>query len=133
MKQLLTIAAMIALFWGTALAGEAPFVVPVDKDGIQRVEIVGGDYFFKPKHIVVKVNVPVELSVRKETIIVPHDIIINAPEANITINESLSRDPKTYFFVPSKVGKYPMYCSKKPPFLSSHREKGMEGVLEVVE
>jgi len=133
MKHLIRITALIALFVGTALAEEAPFVVPADKDGLQRVEVVGGDYFFKPKHIVVKVNLPVELSVRKETIIVPHDIVINAPEAGITISESLSRDPKVFFFVPTKVGKYPMYCSKKPPFLASHRDKGMEGILEVVE
>ena len=117
----------------TAFAADPPTVVPIDKDGVQRVDIVGGDYFFKPGHIVVKVNLPVELNIRKETYIVPHNIIIDAPEAGIKVNESLSRDPKAITFTPTKVGTYPMYCDKKPPFLASHREKGMEGVLEVVE
>ena len=122
----------------TALAADpptaaAPTVVPIDKDGVQRVEIVGGDYYFKPGHIVVKVNVPVELNVRKDTYIVPHNMIIDAPEAGIKVNESLSRDPKAITFTPTKVGSYAMFCDKKPPFLASHREKGMEGVLEVVE
>jgi plastocyanin domain-containing protein len=117
----------------TAFATDPPTVVPIDKDGVQRVDIVGGDYFFKPGHIVVKVNVPVELNVRKETIIVPHSIVIDAPEAGIKVNESLSRDPKAITFTPTKAGSYAMYCDKKPPFLASHREKGMEGMLEVVE
>ena len=117
----------------TAFAADPPTVVPIDKDGVQRVEIVGGDYFFKPGHIVVKVNLPVELKVRKETYIVPHSIVIDAPEAGIKVNESLARDPKAITFTPTRAGSYAMYCDKKPPFMSSHREKGMEGLLEVVE
>jgi hypothetical protein len=31
------------------------------------------------------------------------------------------------------VGRYPFYCDKKLFFMAGHREKGMEGVLEVVE
>ena len=111
----------------------APMIVPVDKDGVQRVEILGSDYFFKPAHIIVKVNLPVELNVRKDGYIIPHNIVIEAPEAGIKVNESLSRDPKAITFTPTKAGRYPMFCDKKPPFMSSHREKGMEGMLEVVE
>lgn len=110
-----------------------PVVVPIDKDGVQRVEILGSDYFFKPGHIVVKVNVPVELKVRKDGYVIPHNIIIEAPEAGIKVNESLTRDPKAITFTPTRAGTYPVYCDKKPPFMASHREKGMEGVLEVVE
>jgi hypothetical protein len=117
----------------TACAGDVPFIVPMDKDGVQRVEVLGGDYFFKPRHIVVKINLPVELSVRKDGWFVPHTIVIDAPEAGIRVNESLSRDPRVIAFTPTKVGSYPFYCDKKPPFLASHRDKGMEGILEVVE
>ena len=116
-----------------AVATAVPVVVPIDKDGVQRVDILGGDYFFKPARIVVKVNVPVELNVRKDGYIVPHNIVIEAPQAGIKVNESLSHDPKTIKFTPTKVGKYPMFCNNKLPFLPSHREKGMEGLLEVVE
>ncbi|MDA8414169.1 MAG: cupredoxin domain-containing protein [Desulfobacteraceae bacterium] len=142
MKRTILIAALFILSTLTqtfasdppeAAPAAPPVVVPIDKDGVQRVEIVGGDYFFKPAHIVVKVNVPVELIVRKETLIVPHNIVIKAPEAGIKVNESLSRDPKTISFTPTKTGKYPMYCDQKLLFFASHREKGMEGLLEVVE
>ncbi|GFE61055.1 cupredoxin domain-containing protein [Geobacter sp. AOG2] len=114
-------------------ADGVPFIVPVDKDGAQRAEVLGGDYFFKPNHIVVKVNQPLELLVRKDGWFITHSFVIDAPEAGIKINESLSHDLKTIAFAPTKVGSYPFYCEKKPPFLASQRGKGMEGVLEVVE
>ena len=112
---------------------EEIFKAVIDKDGVQRVDIVGGTYFFKPNHIIVKVNVPVELKVRKDGWFVPHNIVIKAPEAGIDFDESISTDPKIIRFTPTKVGVYPFYCSKKLLFFESHREKGMEGKLEVTE
>ena len=105
----------------------------IDDDGVQRVVILGGGYFFKPDHVIVKVNVPVEMLISKEDGFIPHNFIIEAPEAGIEVDESLSSDPKVVRFTPTKVGKYPYYCSKKLLFFEDHREKGMEGVLEVVE
>ncbi len=112
---------------------EKVFRATVGDDGVQRVEVLGGSYFFNPNHIIVKVNVPVELIVRKEPGIVPHNIVIKAPEAGIDFDVSMASEPKLIRFTPTKPGTYPMYCSKKLFFFESHREKGMEGVLEVVE
>ncbi len=133
-KLLFVIVAVVGALFLTAAAPEPATVVPMGKDGVQRVDMVGGSYFFKPDHIVVKVNVPVELKVTKESgfSLVPHDIVAKSPEAGIVFQESLSSTPKTIKFTPTKVGKYPLYCSKKAPFSKSHREKGMEGVIEVV-
>jgi len=117
----------------TAAGMQETYRATIGDDGIQRVELVGGSYFFRPGHVIVKVDVPVELTVRKDGWIVPHDIVIDAPDAGITVRESLSAEPKVIRFTPTKAGRYPFYCSKKPPFMASHREKGMEGVLEVVE
>jgi len=105
----------------------------VDKDGIQRVNMVGGGYFFDPDHIIVKVNIPVELKVKKEAGITPHDIFINEPEAGIVFGESLEKEPKIIKFTPKKPGKYQFYCTKKLLFLKSHKDRGMEGVIEVIE
>jgi len=109
------------------------FKTAIDKDGIQRAEITGGEYFFDPYHIIVKINVPVELRARKRPGIVPHDIIVNAPEAGINFKEDLSKETKVIKFTPKKTGKYPIYCSKKLLFFKSHRERGMEGMIEVIE
>lgn len=126
-------ALFILAFTSLAMAETAPFLAAIDEDGVQRVEIMGGGYFYKPDHITVKVNVPVELKVRKEGGIIPHDFVIDAPDAGINVKESLSSETKVIRFTPTKVGTYPFYCSKKPPFFKSHRDKGMEGVLKVVE
>ena len=123
------------------LAGSAPafaqdqkevYVAKVDPDGVQRVRLEGGGYFFKPNHIVVKVNVPVELLASREGGIVPHNLVIKAPEAGIAVEEDLATDIKKIAFTATAVGKSPLYCSNKLLFFASHRERGMEGILEVV-
>ncbi len=118
----------------TAVAqGEkAVYVATVDPDGVQRVRIVGGEYFFKPYRIVVKVNVPVEFLASREAGMVPHNLIIQAPQAGIAVEADLATEPKKVGFTATAVGQYPIYCGKKLLFFASHREKGMEGVLEVV-
>ena len=103
-----------------------------DQDGVQRVRVVAGSYFFKPAHIVVKANVPVELTASRESGVTPHDLVIHAVEAGLAIKEELATEPKKITFTATKPGKYAIYCSKKLPLMASHREKGMEGVLEVV-
>jgi plastocyanin len=99
-----------------------------DPDGVQRVRVVAGSYFFKPNHIIVKAGVPVELLVAREAGMVPHDLLIE--EAGV--KQELSTEPTRISFTPRKAGRYVIYCSKKPPLMASHRERGMEGVLEVV-
>jgi plastocyanin domain-containing protein len=109
------------------------FKATIDNDGIQRVTILAGNYFFNPDYIIVKVNIPVELTISKESGITPHIFLIKEPEAGIVIEESLSTEPKTIKFIPNKVGKYPFYCPKKLLFFKSHRDQGMEGIIEVIE
>lgn len=108
------------------------YIAKVDPDGVQRVRIEGGGYFFKPNHIVVKVNVPVELLASRESGVTPHNLVIKAPDAGISVEEELAAEPKKITFTATAVGKYPFFCSKKLLFFASHRERGMEGILEVV-
>ena len=80
-----------------------------------------------------KVNIPIEIRIKKEPSLTPHRFILSAPEAGINIKESLSSEPKTVSFTPAKTGEFHFYCDQKLLFLKSHRERGMEGVLEVRE
>ncbi len=118
-------------FAGSANGRQKVFHATTSTDGVQRIEVLGGDYFFDPDHIIVKANVPVEFTIKKDSIIVPHNITIEAPDAGIEVSDSLSRTPKVIRFTPTKPGKYTFYCTKKLLFFKSHRDKGMEGVLEV--
>lgn len=134
LKYLSLIIISLIIYLSTNAMGEQKrFVASVDQDGVQRVEIIGGDYFFTPNDIVLKVNVPVEFKIRKEKGFTPHDIIIKAPEAGMDITEGISTEPKIIKFTPTKTGTFPFYCGKKLPFSKSHRERGMEGIIEVTE
>ncbi len=124
---------MLMLVAGSVTAAEKKeFTAKVDPDGVQRVEVLAGSYFFDPNYIIVKVNVPVEMKVTMESGIIPHDIVMNAPEAGMDFKLDLSSDtPQVIRFTPTKTGTFPLYCDKKLLFFESHREKGMEGTLEV--
>jgi plastocyanin len=78
------------------------------------------------------VNVPVEITIKKESGFAPHDIVLHAPEAGIDFKVELSTEQKVIKFTPTKVGKYPFYCDHRFLFWS-HRAKGMEGILEVTD
>lgn len=123
-----------ALFFVSDTHGKIKtFKAVIDKDGIQRVEVIGGEYYFDPNHIILKVNVPVELKIKKESGVVPHNIVINEPDAGIVFNENMGKEPTLIKFTPRKTGKYSFDCDKRFLFFKSHKDKGMEGVFEVVE
>jgi len=112
---------------------EKRIVAKIDADGVQRAEMVGGDYYYDPNYIVVKVNKPVELKAKKAPGYVPHNLKANSPEAGIVFSIDLKGDPQPVKFTPTKTGKYPIFCDKSLLWMKSHREKGMEGLIEVVE
>lgn len=112
---------------------EVVYQATIAADGVQHVQIEGGGYFFKPNRVIVKVNVPVELSVSVEKGWIPHTLVIQSPGAGILVDEELSSDAKNIRFTPTAAGKYPFYCRNKLLFFKSHREKGMEGTLEVIQ
>ncbi len=109
-------------------------VATVDADGVQRVEVTGGEYYFDPNYIVVKVNTPVELKVMKAKGFIPHNLVVKAPDAGIDFKVDLdSKKPEIVKFTPTKIGKYQMSCDKRLLFFKSHKVKGMDGMIEVVE
>ncbi|MBI2295815.1 MAG: cupredoxin domain-containing protein [Betaproteobacteria bacterium] len=121
-----------AIAAGAEKDGKDAYVASVDRDGVQRVRIVGGDYFFKPNRIVVKVNVPVEFSVSREAGSVPHTLVIQAPQAGMTVDEDLFTEVRKITFTATTPGTYAFYCRNRLLFFKSHRERGQEGILEVV-
>jgi plastocyanin domain-containing protein len=137
MRVLWASSAVLILLLGSVVYGqevkENRFVAIIGADGVQRAEITGGSYYFDPDYIVVKVNVPVELKVKKAGGMTPHSIALQAPEAGISFSVSLGKEPKSITFTPTKVGKYPFWCTKRFLFLKSHKDHGMTGMLEVVE
>lgn len=121
------------LFTCPAWGAEKPdiFKATVDKSGVQKINMVGGSYYFKPNDVIVKKNIPVEIVIKKDPGSASHSIVLHAAEAGIDFEVELSTEPQTITFTPTKAGKYPFYCDEG--FIVPHRTKGMEGVLEVTE
>lgn len=117
--------------WAEEAPSDDAYRATVGSDGVQHVSMLGGSYFFRPKRILVKANVPVELEVSLEQGMIPHTLVITAPEAGIVVDEKLSTEVKKIRFTPTAAGKFPFYCRNKLLFFESHRQKGMEGMLEV--
>lgn len=127
---LLSVLALCAVAW-TAQPVKT-FTATVNEKGIQSVEITGGDYYFEPNHIILKLNVPVELTVRKAPGYIPHNIVMEAPDASMKFKVDFNKEGSLIKFTPTKTGKFPFFCDKKLLFFEGHREKGMEGLIEVV-
>jgi hypothetical protein len=100
-------------------------------EGIQRVRVFAGSYFFRPRQIRVEAHSPVELTVVLEPGLIPHDFVIDAPKAGITVRETLGDEPRVIRFLPEVPGIFEFYCSKRLLFFESHKDRGMRGVLEV--
>ena len=100
----------------------------------RSIDVVLGSYYIKPDKITVKAGQTVTLNLVNEATVVPHDLVIKAPEAGIHFAMDVPAGKKaSVTFTPTKVGLYPMYCDKKLLFFKSHKDKGMHGTLEVVE
>jgi plastocyanin len=137
MRFVLNVALMLLFLSGPAQADEQAaakrFVAAIDKDGYQRVEMTAGEYYFDPSVVVVRVNVPVELTIRKSGGITPHTLSMKAAEADLDFTIAISKDPKKISFMATKIGTYPFECTERFLFFKSHKDRGMHGVLEVVE
>lgn len=116
-----------------ALALAAPATASDGDDGVQRIEIVGGSYYFEPAHVVVQAGKPVELTLRKAQGVAPHDFSLRAPEAGIDVEVALRGEPRTVSFTPKVAGRFEYRCTKNPPLLRSHHDRGMHGILEVID
>ncbi|MGH8352603.1 MAG: hypothetical protein ACRERY_03635 [Pseudomonas sp.] len=101
-------------------------------DGVQRVAIVGGSYFFRPDHVVVQAGRGLEITVRVEPGVIPHRFVLETTNGKRLAEVPLDKKAKTLRFdLPA--GKYLFHCPNRLLLFKSHRERGMAGVLEVKE
>ena len=105
-----------------------PVVGPVDADGVQRTTITLDSYSYSPNHLVVQAGKPVELTLTSVTTITPHNFVIKelSVEQDVGAGKTVS-----IRFTPTQPGVFSIYCDKRLWPLPSHRDKGMEGKLEV--
>ena len=110
----------------------APFVVPLDQDGVQRASVQLDSYAYTPGHVIVQSGKPVELTLTSVTFLTPHNFVLLDSAAGLAVEQDVGAGKTVVVkFTPTRPGLYAFYCDKKLPLFPSHREKGMEGRLEV--
>ncbi len=98
----------------------------------QTINITASSYKFEPDTITVKAGQPVTFNVKNEAWLIPHNLIVKAPEAGIDIKiEAPAGKTASATFTPTTPGTYEMYCGKEPPAGKSHKARGMRGKLIV--
>ena len=109
-----------------------PVVIPVAADGVQRATVMLDSYSYSPNHLIVEAGKPVELTLTSVTTFTPHNFIIKDSAGSLFVEQEVSAGKTvTITFTPPQPGLFPIYCDKRLWPLPSHRDKGMEGKLEV--
>ena len=107
-------------------------VISVAEDGVQRAMITLDSYSYSPNHLIVEAGKPVELMLTSVTTMIPHNFIIKDPTGRLSVEQDVSAGKTvTITFTPTQPGIFPIYCDKRLWPFPSHRDKGMEGTLEV--
>ncbi len=144
MKRLRRWPPMLATVWLLTVVGEPvvlaaepsqtspSLVIPVAADGVQRARVTLDSYSYSPNHLIVEAGKPVELTLISVTTITPHNFIIKDPAGSLFVEQEVSAGKTvTITFTPIQPGTFPLYCDKRLWPMPSHRDKGMEGTLEV--
>lgn len=144
MKRLRRWPPMLATVWLLTVVGEPvvlaaepsqtspSLVIPVAADGVQRAAVTLDSYSYSPNHLIVEAGKPVELTLISVTTITPHNFIIKDPAGSLFVEQEVSAGKTvTITFTPIQPGTFPLYCDKRLWPMPSHRDKGMEGTLEV--
>ncbi len=126
--RVLAVAALLHL--GMAHSQEGPSAASIGADGVQRVTILGGSYFFHPDRITTRANEPLEISISVEPGMIPHSFVLDGPDGRHLVNVELSTKAQI-IHLSLKAGHYVFYCPNRLFWLKSHRERGMAGVMEV--
>ncbi len=100
------------------------------RDSAQHVTVTAHTYYFEPARIVVKRDVPVELTVHNGAWFVPHDFSCDAADAGIHVDAPLGmfHGTKHVKFTPTKTGEYEFHCD-----VDHHAMKGMTGKIVVTD
>ena len=113
-------------------AERKPVAAVQDSDGTQRATIQVDSYSYTPNQLVVKAGSLVELKLVSVTTLTPHNFLLKDPAGALLIEHEVNAgDTVIVRFTPQQLGLFTFYCDKRLLFFKSHREKGMEGRLDV--
>ena len=101
-------------------------------DGVQRATIVMTSYSYTPDHLVFHVGSPVELILENQSLLVPHNFVLNDADADLHVEVDVAGGGRAVLrFTPARSGTGTFYCDKQLLFFKSHRQRGMEGRIDI--
>ena len=127
-----TVLVLVFLWVPSLVEPSSPVILIPGQDGVQRIKIVLGSYFYYPNEIIIQANEPVIIELENESFWTPHNFVIGDPKMSMhhEINVSPGDTVNLQLLLVSP-GRYTFYCNNQLMFFPSHREECMEGVLEV--
>ena len=128
----LTLAPMSVVRAADTFVPGPPIVVSISPDGVQRATVILDSYSYSPNHLIVESGKPVELTLMSRTTFIPHNFVMQELSVGLSIEQDVGAG-KTVIakLVPTHPGLFPFFCDKRLWPMPSHRDKGMEGLLEV--
>ena len=109
-----------------------PCLLNAQDTNAKRIPITLGDYRFSPHQLTLEAGQPVLLELTNSDNLTPHNFTLKDSAGKLDIDIDVSAGTtREVALTPELPGAYIFYCSKKLPFLKSHRKRGMEGTLLV--
>jgi len=98
----------------------------------RSIAVKMGDYRFTPDEITVRAGKTVQLQLTNTDSLTPHNFTLKAERAGLNVDTDVSAGKtEAVEITPLVPGTYKFYCNKKLLFFTSHRDRGMEGTLNV--
>ena len=98
----------------------------------RSIAVKMGDYRFTPDEITVRAGETVQLQLTNTDSLTPHNFTLKAERAGLNVDTDVSAGKtEAVEITPLVPGTYKFYCNKKLLFFTSHRDRGMEGTLNV--
>ncbi len=120
----------LALAQGPPEAVAVPSPATMGADGVQRATLILDSYSYSPSHLAVQAGKVVELTLTSVTTLTPHNFVLK--DGGLSIEQDVGAGKSVVVkFLPSQTGTFTFFCDKQLLFFKSHREKGMEGRLDV--
>ena len=97
------------------------------------IEVTLGDYRYMPGNIELLIDQPVILRLINVDSYTPHNFTLQDASDGLDVNVDIPAGQSVnVHLMPLVAGSHTFYCKNKLLFMDSHREKGMQGTLNVI-
>ena len=78
-----TVLVLVFLWVPSLVEPSSPVILIAGQDGVQRIKVVLGSYFYSPNEIIIQANKPVIIELENESFWTPHNFVIGDPKMNM--------------------------------------------------